>query len=156
MPVPTSVPTSRSEVGTRIKAVAEQLGTRVEAAEIAGISTDQLARYIVGEGEISLSPIAKLALAAGVSLDWIWCGDAVLKKPSSHHAAQESAHDGYVRAAEEVKSPAKIVRDLATEISFDGPTDALLMLVELMARDDISEAGARAVLKHVKVLLRGK
>jgi transcriptional regulator with XRE-family HTH domain len=57
-------------------------------------------------------------------------------------------------AGDAVKSPAKLVRDLAMEIGFDGSTDSLLMLVELMARGDINEIGARCVLQHLKSTLK--
>jgi len=48
--------------------------SRRYAASVAGISTDQLARYVNGEGEISLQPVARLAAAAGKTLDWVWTG----------------------------------------------------------------------------------
>lgn len=81
---------SRAELGQRIGKVAEILGTRVKAAEAAGISTDQLARYILGTGEISLAPVARMAARAGVSLDWIARGiDPMMR--AALHAAEPSA-----------------------------------------------------------------
>lgn len=57
-------------------------------------------------------------------------------------------------SAAEAKSPAKVVRDLADQIGV-GDADSLMILVELMARGDINETGARCVLQHVKALLKG-
>lgn len=66
--------TSRKEIGKRIGELAEALGTRINAATVAELSTDQLSRYINGEGEISLQPVARLAAATGKTLDWVWSG----------------------------------------------------------------------------------
>jgi phage repressor protein C with HTH and peptisase S24 domain len=66
--------TSRKQIGRRIGELADKLGTRTYAATVAELSTDQLSRYINGDGEISLQPVARLAAAAGRTLDWVWSG----------------------------------------------------------------------------------
>ncbi|MCO6440529.1 MAG: helix-turn-helix transcriptional regulator [Nitrococcus mobilis] len=68
------VPINLDEVGTRILAAAEKVGTRKFAAQIAGVSVDQLARYLTGDTPPRLEPIARLAVAANVSMDWICFG----------------------------------------------------------------------------------
>lgn len=59
----------------RISALVDMFETRTKAAEIAGISTDQLARYTSGKSQPAFVPIAKMAQAMGVSLEWIWTGE---------------------------------------------------------------------------------
>jgi len=49
--------------------------TRREAAEVAGISTDQLARYVTGRSAPPFQVVARLARPHGVSLDWLAHGD---------------------------------------------------------------------------------
>jgi phage repressor protein C with HTH and peptisase S24 domain len=66
--------TSRQEIGQRIAVVCELVGTRRHSARVAGISEDQLSRYIRGKSEVSFSPLARLAKRAGVRLDWLWEG----------------------------------------------------------------------------------
>lgn len=68
--------TSRRDIGRRIGEMADGLGTRIYAASVAGLSTDQLSRYINGDGEISLQPVARLAAATGKALDWVWSGQS--------------------------------------------------------------------------------
>ncbi|MGS1014070.1 helix-turn-helix domain-containing protein [Rhodanobacter sp. UC4450_H17] len=48
--------------------------SRAEAARVAGMSTDQLARYEKG-GTPSFRPLVKLAAAKGVRLEWLATGD---------------------------------------------------------------------------------
>lgn len=68
-------PSLLSELGHRIEAVCKLLGTRKNAALIADISTDQLARYFKGESKPGLEAVAKMCEHAGVSLDWLWSGE---------------------------------------------------------------------------------
>ena len=65
---------SRKDVGQRIAAVCELIGTRKQAAAVAGISEDQLSRYIRGKSEVSFTPLARLVTQVGVRLDWLWHG----------------------------------------------------------------------------------
>lgn len=107
----TALPGSRSELGRRIEAVSALLGTRINAAQVAGISTDQLSRYINGDGEVSLTPIAKMCDAAGVRIDWVWSAtepmmakdysyskhsDAIGDPRSGKHGENDIAADGFV------------------------------------------------------------
>lgn len=65
------IPSSKAELGINITGVANLYPTRKSAAEAAGISTDQLARYMRGENEPSVTVAARLAAGADVPLDWI-------------------------------------------------------------------------------------
>lgn len=78
-----------AQLGERIAELAGLLGTRKKAAEIAGISTDQLARYIGTQSQPTFTPIARMAERAGVRLDWVWSGAG----PKYLHAAKEDSGD---------------------------------------------------------------
>jgi transcriptional regulator with XRE-family HTH domain len=64
-------PSSLPELGRRLLALYDAVGTRLKAAEIAGRSTDQLAKWAKGHAEPPFAPLAKLCKAAGVSLEWL-------------------------------------------------------------------------------------
>lgn len=91
-----ALPGSRAELGSRIEAVADALGLRKDAARIADISPDQLARYISGEGEISFTPVARMAAAAGFSLDWVWHGGPNPKAAPSNLVEQNKPDYAYI------------------------------------------------------------
>lgn len=78
--VPSSVPSSTSELGTRITAVADLYKDRKSAAIAGGISTDQLARYMRGENQPTFLVAAKMALPVRVSLDWLATGEGEMRK----------------------------------------------------------------------------
>lgn len=61
-------------LGSRISAVLDLYETRSKAAEIAGISTDQLAKYVKGEAQPRWDTLVRLAYARDVSLDWLATG----------------------------------------------------------------------------------
>jgi phage repressor protein C with HTH and peptisase S24 domain len=68
-------PSLSLEVGSRIDEVCKSLGDRKVAASAAGLSTDQLGRYIAGTSpRLGFFPIAKLCDAAGYRLEWVWTG----------------------------------------------------------------------------------
>ena len=69
----------RMGIANRIAATVSLLGTRIHAAAVAGISRDQLARYVNGTSQPAFIPIARLADEAGVSLDWIWSGKGPMR-----------------------------------------------------------------------------
>ena len=52
-----------------IKTLIESFPTRDAAAAAGGVSTDQIHRYMRGENEPRFDVVARMALAAGVSLD---------------------------------------------------------------------------------------
>lgn len=73
-------PSYQIELGLRIKAAAERIGTRVEAAKAGGISDDQLARIIKGQSQPSFATAAGIAEAAGVSLRWLATGQGQMDR----------------------------------------------------------------------------
>lgn len=83
-----SIPIHVKGIGTRISAVCKTLGSRKDAAEAAGVSTDTLQRYIREDVQPSIGPIVALAYTANVSLDWLSTG-----KGSMHPEAQSPVRD---------------------------------------------------------------
>lgn len=69
------VPASGPELGTRISAVIDLYPLKRNAAEMAGVSTDQLARYAKGTSAPPFEVLARLALGKGVSLNWLATGN---------------------------------------------------------------------------------
>ena len=66
-------------LGKRITIVANLYKDRKSAALAAGISTDQLARYMRGENQPSFTAMATLAHQHGISLDWLATGNGDMK-----------------------------------------------------------------------------
>lgn len=59
----------------RLRHVADSFPTRREAASAAGISPDQLSRYLRGENQPSFQAMQKLCTAARISLTWLATGE---------------------------------------------------------------------------------
>lgn len=62
-------------VGSRVEAACQRLGTRTKAAQVAGLSTDQLLRIVRGDSVPNFIAVQAIAIAAGVSLHWIATGE---------------------------------------------------------------------------------
>ncbi len=60
-----------AKVASRISELVEKVGGEKAAADIAGKSADQIRRYAKMKSAAPLEPIARLAKAAGYSLDWV-------------------------------------------------------------------------------------
>ena len=72
--VGSQLPSSETELGSRLLAVIDQIGSRQKASEIAGRSTDQLAKYVKGAAEPPFLALARLCMAAGRSMEWLATG----------------------------------------------------------------------------------
>ncbi|WP_162917654.1 helix-turn-helix domain-containing protein [Dongia deserti] len=88
-------PSYQLELGLRIKAASERIGTRVDAARAGGISDDQLARIIKGQSQPSFATAAGIAEAAGISLRWLATG----------HGEMETPDRGEIELAKRVRLP---------------------------------------------------
>ena len=90
--------------GTRLDEICRQLGTRVYAAKIAGISDDQLAGYIYGRSKPGFLPLWRLCEAAGKSLDWLATGIEPAESSMSYagDALDEAALARALEVVEEV------------------------------------------------------
>ena len=59
----------------RLRVVADRLGTRREAAEIAGVTLDAIIRHLRGDNQPTFQSISRLCEAAGISMHWLATGD---------------------------------------------------------------------------------
>ncbi len=98
-----AVPILAPGIGTRIKAAADRIGTRANAAAAAGVSDDMLYRYIREESPPSFAAMAGLACAAGVSLEWIATGEPPMRRGELR--AEESADLVYRQAVAALPAP---------------------------------------------------
>src|SRR3546814_4374939 len=77
------------ELGIRIGMVADFLGSRENAASVAGISVDQLTHYIKGRAKPSFPALHRLCDAVGVRLDWIATGDGPVRLSEASSRSEE-------------------------------------------------------------------
>ena len=89
-------PTSRAQLGRRLSALLDLFDSRQKASLISGRSTDQLAKYMAGNAEPPLLPLARLCQEKGVSLDWLATGEGGMyatqvPEPSRHQVREPSA-----------------------------------------------------------------
>lgn len=162
------VPSSPAELGTRIARVADLLGSRKKAAEVAQVSTDQLARYINNTSQPGLAPMARLCVAANVSLDWLATGagtepNHARDHPAGYHAeaapqapaAGEGAYEGWIDP-EMLKVIVRVIaeyeRDYEAIIDPHAKAELTALLCQVAGRlDDRSETSvARAVVDILK------
>lgn len=95
----TGHPSSLAELGRRLSAVLDALGTRRKAADIAGRSTDQLAKYEKGLTEPPFTAIAGLCLEAGVRMEWLATGEGEMRvEPAPGGASQPLRRDDLTMA----------------------------------------------------------
>lgn len=66
---------SKKHFPDRLRVVADRLGTRREAAEIAGVTLDAIIRHLRGDNQPSFQSVSRLCEAAGVSMHWLATGD---------------------------------------------------------------------------------
>ena len=76
----------------RLRVVADRVGTRREAADIAGVSLDAVIRYLRGENQPTFTAISKLCQAAGVSMHWLATGEGSVE---ANDAFEPSASRGF-------------------------------------------------------------
>lgn len=71
----------------RLRIVMDRLGTRREAADIAGVSLDAVIRYLRGENQPGFLVISRLTEAAGVSMHWLSHGQGPMENNVLHEAS---------------------------------------------------------------------
>lgn len=69
-----------SEFTARLEEICRMIGTKKQAAMVAGISEDMMHRYIRGDSKPSLQPMAKLCHHSGKSLDWLVYGHGTISQ----------------------------------------------------------------------------
>ena len=90
-----------SGIGTRISELSRLVGGKKKLAEIASISESQLHRYVAGQSQPTIEPIAAMSHTTGVSLDWLATG-----KGSMHISGDEAA----------TLRPGTLDRDIMTDV----------------------------------------
>lgn len=71
----------------RLRIVMDRLGTRREAAKIAGVSLDAVIRYLRGENQPSFTAMSRVCEAAGVSMRWLANGEGPLEISHAREAS---------------------------------------------------------------------
>ena len=100
------------ELGTRIDAISKCLGTRENAAYIAGLSVDQLVSYIKGRSKPGFLPLARLARATGFSLDWLATGKGMMLQVSDR---TDPTSTGYMDA-EALGAAIKLMEQIGADL----------------------------------------
>ena len=67
----------------RLKIIIDACGRRKDAAMAAGVSVDQIARYLRGENQPTIQAVTGLCNATGYSADWLISGRGDEKKRAS-------------------------------------------------------------------------
>lgn len=73
----------RTQLGMRIRTLVEAVGTQSSAAEVADVSVQQLGRFMRTVNAPSFLPLARLADATGISLDWVATGRGSRSRPDA-------------------------------------------------------------------------
>lgn len=84
------------DLAARIASIVQLYGSRAAAAEAAGVSRDQISRYIQGRSGAGFDALARLAKGRGVSLDWLATGTGpmlVQDRGSSKSTSASPAED---------------------------------------------------------------
>lgn len=84
-----------SGLETRIAAVADLYESRKQAAATADVSLSTLQRWIAGEGMAAFNSLAILAMARGVSLDWLATGSGEMLSPEGLKRSGAVSDDVY-------------------------------------------------------------
>lgn len=88
-------PISLSGIGSRIEAIADELGGKRALSKKTGIHETQIYRYINGTSAPDLQRLAMIAVAGDESLDWLVLGRSSKKYREANHTDANSAesHD---------------------------------------------------------------
>jgi len=81
--------TTPEELGRRIAMVLDLYPTRLQAAEVAGISPDQVLQYVKGAAKPAFITLARLAHPHRVRLDWLATGTGPMHHDDSAPAARD-------------------------------------------------------------------
>lgn len=93
---PDSVPFPYAGLGTRIEAVVSLYESRKQAAYTAGVGLSSLHRWTREEGVPAFDSLARLAMAKGVSLDWVATGQGEMfggSEPLQVEALEQETDD---------------------------------------------------------------
>lgn len=79
--------TVSQEFVDRLRIVMDRLGTRREAAAIAGVSLDAVIRYLRGENQPGFMVISRLSDAANISMHWLATGNGAMELDTVQEAS---------------------------------------------------------------------
>lgn len=130
------------EVGTRIREIQRQLGTVENAAKIAGVDSETLNRWMKGATKASFLSVARLALAANRSLDWLATGEG--PKYLEHRGVVEpepkyqdpSMPLSFNRYLEYIRTAVLAVEMMGKEADADRKVAAVEKVVERLAQTE--------------------
>ncbi|MBK8157948.1 MAG: helix-turn-helix domain-containing protein [Rhodospirillaceae bacterium] len=74
-----AVPSSDVELGTRINAVIDLYGRKKDAADAAGVSAEQLKRYVRGLSAAPFDVLSRLAAPKRINLNWLATGQGEMR-----------------------------------------------------------------------------
>lgn len=86
----------REEVGARLREVETEFVNRSAAADAAGVSKSTFQRWIDGQTDITLDAVAKLASAAGYSLEWVAFGIGPKRREIDDDAVAAAVAGGWI------------------------------------------------------------
>lgn len=87
-------PAEDVELGARVNAMARAAGSRIRAAEIAGITVQQLGRIVSGRSaNPSAAMLARLAQATGYDLNWVLTGEGPVRREQGPPSAPPQGID---------------------------------------------------------------
>jgi transcriptional regulator with XRE-family HTH domain len=66
-----SLPNNSPVLARKLRRLAERLGSQVKLGEATGINHNSIVRYVSGETEPRASALGRIAMATGVSVDWL-------------------------------------------------------------------------------------
>lgn len=154
-----ALPTSDGELGTRLSAVIDRVGSRQKASSIAGRSTDQLWKYVRGTAEPPFVALARLCLATGTSMEWLATGLESEKPLQDKASGQKEAAPS---ASQPMRSEDLTLAIQLAEEALDGkrlePADyaQLVMLIHGALVNGLPSAQVLAFARPASRGLRGK
>ena len=157
----------KMELGTRISAVAEEIGTRKDAAKVAGISDDMLFRYIAGRSKVSFEPVAKMCESRGISLDWLHTGNSPMhisdpatynqmdldrKSIIDRHGVSETNYQETEHRAANFKEATELMISMADDSEACPPGVWSALIIELMLSHGLTASGSERILETVEAI----
>lgn len=151
----TGRPIPTSGIGQRIGEVAALLGTRTSAYQVMGVSSAALQRYIKEENVPPFDAVARLCVAAGVSLDWLATGEGPMKgsEAAPQLGSQVARLDfGTLRAAVEVLD--RVLEDVDATTDAAGRAELVVAIYELLEQGSALDAAQRVVASMLRAASR--
>lgn len=154
---------SPEAIGTRIEALAAQLGGKRELANLSGIHETQLYKYIKGSNAPSIAVAAALAEAGKVSLDWLILGGGSVSEAVDESAyAYIPLYDSHCRSGQGVwQERCKVLTQLAfTRCSLRkkglDPANLSALLNDGDSMTDFLEGGDTVMIDESRTFLEGE